>query len=334
MTRLFRIFVASPGDVQPEREVLPGVIEEVNLVNGAQLDYRLELVRWETHAFPGAGRPQQVINEQIGDYDAFVGIMWRRFGTPTGVAGSGTEEEYRLAYQKWQATGKPSIMFYFSQQPFMPKTLDELEQMRKVLLLRSEIGGKGLFWEYATCDEFERTVRKHFGLHFGRLVAQPAAGGAVPNDAAIAHLKGLWPRMTPELQRAFSIAYNENRLAGDGGVKTEDLFSALLRVSSPSLQEVVEEIPQTALPEPTPGDLFEKPYILEEHPWLSGCVASSVKRLGKILPAGRQLTAVDVFADIAKNGTGKSVARLREHNIGAAEIDHILRDKGISVVAT
>jgi hypothetical protein len=30
-------------------------------------------------------------------YDIFIGIISLRFGTPTGVAGSGTEEEYRMA---------------------------------------------------------------------------------------------------------------------------------------------------------------------------------------------------------------------------------------------
>jgi hypothetical protein len=40
------------------------------------------------------GRPEQLILDQIGQYDLFVGIMWRRFGTPTGVAGSGTEQEF------------------------------------------------------------------------------------------------------------------------------------------------------------------------------------------------------------------------------------------------
>ena len=46
--RILRIVVASPGDVQAERNVLPAVIDELN--NGIARDrgLRLELSRWET----------------------------------------------------------------------------------------------------------------------------------------------------------------------------------------------------------------------------------------------------------------------------------------------
>lgn len=52
------------------------------------------------------------------------------------------------------------------------------------------------------------------------------------------------------------------------------------------------------------------------------------------LPAGRTLSAVDVFADIAKNGIGESVRLLRQHNIGPGAIDAILWWKQIDVVGS
>jgi len=45
--------VASPNDVQPERDVLPSVIEEVNRGVAADRELRLELSKWETDAYPG-----------------------------------------------------------------------------------------------------------------------------------------------------------------------------------------------------------------------------------------------------------------------------------------
>ncbi len=46
---------------------------------------------------------QDVINKQIGsDYHIFVGIMWKKFGTETKRAGSGTEEEFSLAYDRYK----------------------------------------------------------------------------------------------------------------------------------------------------------------------------------------------------------------------------------------
>ena len=155
---------------------------------------------------------------------------------------------------------------------------------------------------------------------------------AQPDDENIRILKELWSRMSPDLQRAFSVAYNENRRAGDGGVQTSDLFAALLRIRPAQLQPIIEEIPQEALPTPTMGTVVEEPYIIQERPWFSHCVASSIRRLSKQLPMDRMLNAVDIFADIAKNGSGESVHLLREHNVGPAEIDRILKEKNIQVV--
>ena len=65
------VFVASPSDVEAERGKLEDVIRELNLTWSRELSIRLDLVRWETHAYPGFGSDAQaVINEQIpDDYD-------------------------------------------------------------------------------------------------------------------------------------------------------------------------------------------------------------------------------------------------------------------------
>jgi hypothetical protein len=261
--------------------------------------------------------------------------MWRRFGTPTGLAGSGTEEEYRTAYQKWQSNSAMPLMFYFCQKPFMPRRVDELEQMKLVLLFREQLEHKALVWEYDSPEIFESDIRKHLCLRMARVVQEQSkrrSSKAKPDQESIDDLRALWERMTPDLQKAFSVAYNENRRAGDPGIQTRDLFAAMLRVAGEQLSPIVSEIPQTALPQPVQGSVAEQPYVVEERPWLSHCVASSVRRLRKALPAGRDLTAGDVFADIAKNGSGESVALLRKHHIGPKEVDQILMKKGLDVV--
>jgi hypothetical protein len=335
MTKQYRLFVASPSDVKPERKAISHVVAEINQTHGKPLGYSLELLRWETHVVPGAGRPQAVINEQIGEYDVFVGIMWRRFGTPTGVAGSGTEEEYRNAYRLWEHKNSIPIMFYFCQKPFMPRQLDEIDQLRSVLLFRQELERKALVWEYAGPKLFADEIRKHLCLRMGRLVeTQEPWGKETPRDESINDLRALWDRMTPELQNAFSVAYNENRRAGDPGIQTRDLFAAMLRVAGNELSSIVKEIPQGALPDAVSGPIAEQPYIVEERPWLSHCVSASISRLLRILPPERTLTATDIFADIAKNGFGTSVALLRKHKVGPKEIDDILSRNNIRVLKT
>lgn len=156
-----RVFVASPGDVRSERDVLASVVGELNYTLGQKLDLVIELVRWETHCRPGAGRPQGVINDLIGPYDIFLGIMWKRFGTPTGEADSGTEEEFNRAYEEWGRVGWPHILFYFCQSPYNYKTQDELDQRGKVLKFQNSLRGKNLVWEYESKETFADTVRPH-----------------------------------------------------------------------------------------------------------------------------------------------------------------------------
>src|SRR3712207_5215634 len=117
-----RIFVSSPGDVQDERDQLDKVVRELNQTLAILVPERgltLELWRWETDAHPGYGDgPQAVIDRQvsIADFHIFIGILWRRFGTPTARAGSGTEEEFQTARESWRVQRRPQeILFYFCQ---------------------------------------------------------------------------------------------------------------------------------------------------------------------------------------------------------------------------
>jgi hypothetical protein len=106
----------------------------------------LNLLRWERHVHPDAGRPQDVINRQIRDYDIFIGVMWKWYGMPSGAEGheeeSGTAEELRLALEKHKRNSSLKLLFYFIEEPFWPKSEKDIEQMRKVLLFRKQIKGK------------------------------------------------------------------------------------------------------------------------------------------------------------------------------------------------
>src|SRR5690349_17827035 len=109
--RVFQIFIASPGDVGDERQIIADVIYEWNYVNAHDRDVVLLPLRWETHASPDmrAG-PQAIINRQVVDHcDMAVGVFWTRLGTPTPDAESGTAEEIARVGQ----AGKP-VMLYFS----------------------------------------------------------------------------------------------------------------------------------------------------------------------------------------------------------------------------
>lgn len=158
------IFVASPSDVAEERDLLEDVVKELNLQWSRIKGVRLELVRWETHSYPGVSSdPQAVINEQIGDdYDIFVGILWKRFGTATPRAGSGTEEEFDRAYERHKTDpNKLRIMIYFKTGDVDLSEID-VEQLGRVRDFQSRLGPKGtLFWEFSSSKDFSTFVRMH-----------------------------------------------------------------------------------------------------------------------------------------------------------------------------
>src|SRR5215510_10728967 len=162
---VLRIIVASPGDVQAERDALPAVLEELNRGIAAERGLRLELGRWETDAYPGfhPDGPQGLIDPllRIEDCDVLIGVFWKRFGTPTMEAQSGTEHEFRRAYAAWQQHQRPHIMMYFNQKPYAPKRPDELDQWRQVLEFKQQFPKEGLWWPYNGKNQFERLVRRH-----------------------------------------------------------------------------------------------------------------------------------------------------------------------------
>jgi hypothetical protein len=171
--RILRIVVASPGDVQPERDVLPSVIEEVNRA-AADRGLHLVLTRWETDTHPGfhTDGPQGMIDPilKITDCDLLIGIFWKRFGTPTSDGTTGTEHEFNLAHAAWQEKGSPQIFVYFNEQSNTPKSKAETEQWGRVLEFRDKFPKEGLWWPYKGRTEFEKLVRNHLMNYIRSLI--------------------------------------------------------------------------------------------------------------------------------------------------------------------
>lgn len=182
--RVIRIFMASPSDVKEERETLASLISEVNDVLAflaPKQSLRLELMRYETHTYPDIGQAQEVINKQIPqDYDIFVGVMWKRCGTPTASAPSGTVEEFVRALARRERTGQPTIMFYFCDEPFPPPRGEEFQQYAQVMTFREDLESKGYTQSFPNRKLFRDYVRS--GLL--RAIADLASSGAHPKAVA------------------------------------------------------------------------------------------------------------------------------------------------------
>lgn len=99
-----RILLSSPGNLKIDRDAVREVADQINGDSGRRDGFHIEVVSWETHTRPSVGtHPQEIINEQFpDDIDIYLGLLGAYFGTPTRRYKSGTEEEFRLAFDNWQ----------------------------------------------------------------------------------------------------------------------------------------------------------------------------------------------------------------------------------------
>lgn len=160
-----RIVIASPSDVKEERKILEEVATELNRDIAKAHGLYLETSGWDLDAYPGfhVDGPQGLIDSilQIEDCELFIGIFWKRFGTPTLDAKSGTEHEFRKAYEAWKRTQRPQIMIYFNDEDATPKTREELVQRGLIIDFKDKFPKEGLWWSYNGKQDFQNCVRKH-----------------------------------------------------------------------------------------------------------------------------------------------------------------------------
>jgi hypothetical protein len=186
-----RVVLVSPGDVAKERELVQSVLDELNRTIAAG---RLSLWRWETDARPGLHLqgPQGLIDElmDIGEADLVVGVFWKRLGTPTPEAQSGTEHELRRAWDAWTKQGRPDVMVYFCTRAWTPKTRAETDQWGRVLDFQQRLPKQQLRWSYTKAREFQALLREHVTRYL--LEHRPTRDSPMlPGKRALTYLRSL-----------------------------------------------------------------------------------------------------------------------------------------------
>ena len=171
----YSVFIASPSDLQEERIAIEEVTKELNLTFGIKQNIVIELLKWETHSAPGISEihPQEIINEDIGnEYDIFIGLLWKKFGTPTEKAGSGTEEEFLNAFDRFiNKKENIQVLFYFKDA--VPKSLKEINasELLKIENFKTDLSEKkALYWEFDTCENLKNFLRIHIPKRITNLI--------------------------------------------------------------------------------------------------------------------------------------------------------------------
>jgi hypothetical protein len=162
-----KIFLASPGDVKPERDIVEKVVTELNRTTAHPQNATIRLLRWETdtHPYFHVEGPQEAIYEQleITDCDIFLCILWKRLGTPTKHAGSGTEDEFWKGYEAWKKNGQPKVMLYHCQAPYNLPSKEDRDQLNRLMDFLENDKFKSESWitPYKDANSFEDTIRPH-----------------------------------------------------------------------------------------------------------------------------------------------------------------------------
>jgi len=158
---MISIFASYPRDIEEEIQVINDTITELNITLPETRRLYLELKTWDTHTFPDVGDdPQSIINQQISEYDIFIGLLWKRFGTKTPRSLSGTKEEFDIAYSKAQEDPNSiKLLFYFNNSPFSIDDIDP-DQIKMVKDFKTNLSDLGvLYKEYTNIEEFGHMLR-------------------------------------------------------------------------------------------------------------------------------------------------------------------------------
>jgi len=120
-------------------------------------------------------RPQSAINRQMLDSADFVVAVFRsRFGSPTGVAQSGTEEEIKRAIARDKL-----VMVYFYTVNSNEST-GELEQFAQIERLKRELQSQGLYGVFRSASDFESKFRNHLSQAVNRVASMAEYTKASP----------------------------------------------------------------------------------------------------------------------------------------------------------
>jgi len=242
--KIFTVFLASPTDLIDHRRAAK---EEVDTLNEALrgIGWEIDLLRFEDVP-PGAGRPQDLINPDLDRCDLFLGVLWCRWGQPTGTYSSGFEEEVERVLSRRERDGTPQIWLFF-QKVGEDQSADAGPQLSQVLEFRKRVEQeRRLFYkEFTDADDWRKLLRAHLLSYVLRAAALASAaenrnratriataevpGVPMPSDAhreALGALDHLYALVTlPESQgqpellaRAVFVA-----LAAFGGVNAESL---------------------------------------------------------------------------------------------------------------
>lgn len=176
--KVYKILIASPGDVEEERAAIPQIISDWNNINAETSGVVLLPIKWETHSAPLIGdRAQGIINNQIvTGCDMAIGVFWTRLGSPTGVSESGTAEEI-----EWFIKNNKPVMLYFSSKSLDPSKLD-IDQYKSLKEFEKKMQKIGLTGSYTNITDFREKLLRQLSINVKSLLTDQPITPSTPQE--------------------------------------------------------------------------------------------------------------------------------------------------------
>lgn len=156
---VFRVMIASPGDVNEERKLAREIIFRWNSIHSEDKQMVLLPLGWEYDSYPLMGdHPQGILNKELLEKaDILVGIFYAKLGTPTKEYDSGSVEEIERHIE----SGKP-VMLYFSEAD-IKRGFDQ-DQLNKLEEFKKSSQDQGLYHSFKDIDDFKEKFSSHLQM--------------------------------------------------------------------------------------------------------------------------------------------------------------------------
>ncbi len=162
------ILIASPGDLQAERDRIPHLFTRWSMANPG---VHLSAVMWESSSVPELGdHPQHSLDRRlIPKSELLVAMFWSKIGTPTPTAPSGTIEEIR---EFIRLKGPKRVMLYFCDRPLEqgPSTIDATA-ISLLQEFKEEMREQGVYESFVTPDQFESKLYHNLDIKIAELLS-------------------------------------------------------------------------------------------------------------------------------------------------------------------
>jgi hypothetical protein len=164
MPREITAFIASPGDLAPERKAFRDTVDDLNKAWADGAGVKFTALGWEDVLAQTGQRAQEVINLEVTRCDFFVLALNRQWGqaAPDSKYSSYTEEEFQLAHERWEQTGSPKIAVFFKNVD-QSSLADPGKDLQKILDFRKKLGDsrRTLYKYFNTEVDFGKEVDRH-----------------------------------------------------------------------------------------------------------------------------------------------------------------------------